>query len=129
MITYLLGEGILNWDRMERVSDRYGYVHLTTTPMDEERVTLARYAGTGQLFARILATRQSSHIGDFARGIFPQTPAVGEDILLGYGVLDYQDTKVGLLPEDRRETDWLDPHGLYRCHEQTVALMFVLDSI
>lgn len=31
---------------------------------------------------------------------------------------------VGLKPEDGRKTDWLNPHNLYRAHEQTVRLYF-----
>lgn len=33
---------------------------------------------------------------------------------------------VGLRPLDGRETDWLDPHVLYRLHDQTVALRLEL---
>ncbi|WP_030472510.1 hypothetical protein [Lentzea aerocolonigenes] len=31
-------------------------------------------------------------------------------------------TAVGLAPDDDRDTDWLDPRALYRCHNQTVRL-------
>lgn len=132
MTTYVVGTGILNWNRGERITDRYGYVHLTQEPMDPHAMEgdtasflLARFAGTGRLVARICATRQSPHIGDWARGLFPSTPTVGDEIVLGHGTLDYAEQGVGLLPADGRDTDWLDPTALYRCHEQTVTLLFV----
>jgi hypothetical protein len=133
MPEYLLGEGILNWPAMERRSDRYGYVHLSpdVIPLDfssdEEPsyIPLKRYQGKGKLIARILKTRQSQHIGDLCRGIFPTTPDVGEEICLGEGRLHYEDHNVGLKPLKPRHTDWLDPHMLYRCHEQTVQLVFM----
>jgi len=133
MTTHLLGEGVFNWPRMERVSDRYGYVHLQQEwkamddPRDVGYVPLARHKGYGQLSASILVTRKSQHIGDIVRGFYPSTPASGETIVLGIGTLDYgTEGNVGLIPQDGRDTDWLDPEALYRCHEQTVQLLFVL---
>jgi hypothetical protein len=29
-----------------------------------------------------------------------------------------------LEPDDGRRADWLNPKALYRCHEQTVRLLF-----
>ncbi len=74
----------------------------------------------GRLIAEVTATRQSTHIGDWGRGLYPQTPAVGERIVLGRGRLFCQTVDrdsphpvieaVGLAPEDvdDRDTDWLD---------------------
>jgi hypothetical protein len=132
MTDVILGTGILNWPSVERRSDRYGYVHLYTdvipldvsTQDDPTYVSLTQTQGKGQLIARILATRQSQHIGDLFRGFFPSTPTVDEEIILGTGTVDYEGYEVGLRPCPHRETDWLDPRQLYRCHEQTVQLLF-----
>jgi len=133
-----LGEGKLTWSRYERIGDRYGAVWLLAdgdslsasyvpAPLD---TSLAGQRGS--LTAHVLATRQSTHIGDLFRGFFPVTPEVGEDIRLGEGTLFAEMTDssaaavmaVGLRPADGREVDWLDPVALYRAHEQTVRLVF-----
>lgn len=130
-----LGIGRLSWPRGERVSDRYGcvllmhdgdsliepsgYVHFDTS-----------LAGTrGSLVAHVLETRDSTHIGDLFRGLFPQTPDVGETFRLGTGEVfleqvDGNTPCIGLDPGDGRQSDWLDPRALYRVHEQTVRLTF-----
>jgi len=138
----LIGTGVLSWPRSERVSDRYGKVML----MDEGnnsigggngkngKLTPAKdlpEAGTqGRLMVRILKTRESIHIGDFARGLSPSTPAPMQEIVLGYGELFYETDAdgwvyVGLKPGDGRASDWLNPVNLYRVHEQTVELYFI----
>ena len=128
--TTTLGQGVLNWSRYERIGDRYGAVHLSTTLDSEEYATWEDApAGTrGTLIARILQTRQSRHIGDIFRGISPSTPEVGEEIALGTGTLftemDDGVPRIGVMPDDGRETDWMDPRALYRCHSQTVRLEF-----
>lgn len=135
----VLGEGRLSWPPRERVSDRYGCVMLMR---DGESLTdtsgylmidraIARQHGT--LVAEVLETRQSTHIGDLFRGFFPQTPAVGERIVLGTGRAFVERAEwgadlVGLEPDDGRTSDWLDPKALYRCHEQTVRLTFEAKS-
>jgi hypothetical protein len=90
----------------------------------------------GWLVAEVVATRRSTHVGDWGRGLSPQTPEVGERIVLGRGRLFCQTVDreraypvieaVGLAPEDvdDRDIDWLDPRALYRAHEQTVRLVF-----
>jgi hypothetical protein len=132
----LLGQGVLTWCRSERISDRYGTVYLigetenslspTTTSQPLARVK----PGTrGTLLARVREARESTHIGDIFRGIFPETPEVGEEIFLGQGRIFFQPQNdiqtVGLAPEDGRSHDWLDPEALYRAHEQSVDLVFV----
>ncbi len=135
-----LGVGVLTWARGERVSDRYGSVFLMPEGQDslhqddETFVPLARPSsisssdGRGRLIAEVLETRQSTHIGDFFRGLSPKTPEVGDRLVLGEGILffDTEDwgDQVGLMPDDGRETDWLDPRSLYTAHEQTVRLLF-----
>jgi hypothetical protein len=131
----LLGVGVLNWDGSERRSDRYGFVNLFTDMSMEKRVNFSdrltvqkvRLLIAGRkvrLIAVVKETRKSSHIGDLFRIIFPSTPSIGEIIPLGEGLLTFlDDTTVGLKPLDGRKNDWLDPHALYRVHEQTVALV------
>lgn len=129
-----LGTGRLTWSTHERTGDRYGAVSLMT---DGDSLTQPssyieftdRHAGhRGTLTARIVETRDSTHVGDLFRGFFPSTPDVGDVIELGAGTLfvereDWAEV-VGLRPDDGRDTDWLDPKALYRCHEQTVDLLF-----
>lgn len=132
----LLGTGILTWTRGERVSDRYGTVFLmpdgdSFTP-PSGRVDLDRVEGKGKLVAEVVETRESTHIGDFFHGLFPETPKVGERIELGEGEVFFEDsdpvdnvgTKVGIKPHDDRDHWWLDAKALYRVHEQTVNLYF-----
>jgi hypothetical protein len=136
-----LGVGVLTWARGERVSDRYGSVFLmpegqdsltlrdnqTFTPLSRPSA-ITTSDGRGRLIAEILETRESTHIGDLFRGLSPTTPEVGDRLTLGEGVLffDTEDwgDQVGLLPDDDREIDWLDPRVLYQVHEQTVRLLF-----
>ncbi|MEK9196233.1 MAG: hypothetical protein AAB914_02580, partial [Patescibacteria group bacterium] len=67
----------------------------------------------GRLLVRVLATRESYHVGDGERIIKPTTPEVDEVIILGEGELfaemaDYNDAfinSIGVRPEDGRETD------------------------
>jgi len=133
--TIELGQGRLWWPRFERQSDRYGTVFLLTGPDAEDYVSFenAPVGRPGQLVAVVVETRRSGHCGDIARALAPTTPTVGEEITLGAGTL-FTDTDtdtdadlgvptaVGLAPADHRDTDWLDPRALYRCHNQTVRL-------
>lgn len=122
----LVGKGQLSWNRGERVSDRYGSVRLYDShggpvPLETELTRLK-----GRLVAKILEARRSTHIGDLFRGLFPSTPDVGEEILLGKGMVFYLDDgrAIGLEPEEPRDSDWLNPKALYRAHDQTVELYF-----
>lgn len=135
-----LGRGVLTWDASERRSDRYGAVWLI--PEGENSLTEGRppslvdavhnleWDGSeGELIAVVTATRESTHIGDLAHGIFPQTPEVGEIIVLGEGALFFETAPfggftVGLRPRDQRSCLWLDIRKLYRAHEQSVELFF-----
>lgn len=118
----ILGEGVLNWPRFERVSDRYGLVNLDSGNV---QIDGPPPQTRGRLAAIILETRPSSHIGDIFAGHAPSEPETGEEITLGEGTL-FRGAygSVGLEPYDGRETNWLDPKALYRCHSQTVRLVF-----
>lgn len=129
-----VGTGRLTWDRRERVIDRYGYVYLlasgdSLSPSEDAPLTIPNelIGKTATLKATVLETRQSTHIGDLTRGVFPTMPQVGEVISLGTGRfvvgLNANGTHtVGLAPEDMRADNWLDINALYRAHEQTVRL-------
>lgn len=123
----LIGMGKLNWRRHERVGDRYGSICL----MHEEgegTFDLPKFQGYGKLIAEIITNRESMHIGDMFHGFFPTKPEIGEIIELGEGTIFYDRDEygdmVGLKPKDDRDTLWLNPKALYRCHEQTVDLYF-----
>lgn len=132
---YLIGTGILTWDKNERISDRYGSVWLMNSGnslsegIDVAKINLDKslIGKHVKLMAEIVETRQSTHVGDLFRGIYPRTPKVGDLIVLGEGELfsKYNDdhTIIGLKPRDGRDRDWLNPRSLYDCHEQTVKLI------
>ena len=122
-----LGIGNLGWHRHERVSDRYGTVNLSNLDDSDTYVRFddAPIGEDGDLVAVVLETRLSAHIGDVFRGFRPSTPEVGDEITLGSGSLFVEESiHVGLMPDDDRDSDWLDPEALYRCSDQTVRLEF-----
>ena len=131
-MTYkIIGTGVLSWESVERISDRYGFVFLIDNADNKEALPfdsaliLSQSGLKGTLKAFIIETRDSRHIGDLFRHIYPKTPPIGEEIELGKGTLAFRDDiNVGLEPTDGRESGWLDPHALYQCHEQTVELRF-----
>jgi len=129
-----LGTGVLNWERDERVTDRYGFVFLDQQDEmdrgigDKVELDLSRANRRGRLIAVVRETRRSRHVGDIFHEIYPQTPEVGEEIVLGEGVLIFDDDgNVGTIPDDKRPTWWLNVRNLYRAHEQTVTLFFEED--
>lgn len=135
-----LGTGTLTWDRGERVSDRYGAVYLipdghnSLTAGYSPSVLDAEACSTilgkrGRLVAIVKTVRDSTHIGDMFHGITPRRPEVGQKIVLGSGTprlgLNYEgEIQIELVPEDGRDTLWMDIRALYDAHEQTVDLMF-----
>jgi hypothetical protein len=132
----VLGTGVLSWPRDERQTDRYGAIILAADweSYEQDKTTYVRFdeslAGQhGRLQAVVIEARKSPHIGDLARGIFPQTPMVGEEISLGSGTLFFEacddDRAVGVRPDDGRRHDWMDPVLLYRAIHQTVELRFI----
>lgn len=143
----LIGRGILNWHANERVSDRYGAVHLARRiPPKGQETTADAYIVIpkevedqhGRLYAIVVETRASYHVGDMVRGFYPSTPQLGDRIELGIGTLfrgkcfsrsypeEEQDPipTIGLHPDDGRKHDWLNPASLYKLHCQTVDLFF-----
>lgn len=134
--------GILSWLPEERRSDRYGM--LLMCPRNYKETThvtvvlnvpnVERMAGSRiNLRAEVIEARDSGHIGDIFRGIYPSKPEVGQTFDLGTGTLIVAPSGVeespvtfGLRPDDGRETDWFDPRILYRLHDQTVRLTLSL---
>ena len=141
----LIGTGGLNWFTNERVTDRYGTVNMMLNNTNNEQIAenaclfddiIKQYIGKkGKLICKVLQTRQSTHIGDIIHGLYPSTPNIGDEIELGEGFLFLEYSKkediwkVGLKPEDDRDTFWLNPKSLYKLHEQTVDLYFLLSEI
>lgn len=70
------GTGALDWDREERISDRYGLVKLFGQPGSGKIPTRLRRLkeGYGQLVAVVREARNSLHIGDLFRCILPSKP-------------------------------------------------------
>lgn len=91
----VLGEGILNWCRYERVGDRYGTVNFAagdgmTDP--HEVFADAPIGKVGTLSAEVIEGRESGHIGDLAHGLGPGGALEpGETVELGHGELFVQD--------------------------------------
>jgi len=144
---FLLGEGALTWNAIERRSDRYGSVYCCDKNSEEATISPNAKMNRdvcleidklenqkGKLIAVVTGTRQSTHIGDFANGFFPETPALAEEIVLGEGTFIHDKNPyidncemVGVLPDDGRKHQWMNGPALYRAHEQDVKLYFVLN--
>lgn len=128
----IIGTGVLNWNSIERIGDRYGVIFLADSlPCRRSNLVVdpALVGQSGRLVAKILENRKSEHIGDLFHRVFPRTPEVGAEIELGNGEFLIETDQqlglvVGLRPHDGRESLWLDIRGLYDCHEQTVELSF-----
>lgn len=122
----LVGTGILNWPKSERVCDRYGFVMLLNSDGKSIPIGYGLEGQRGTLRAVVTETRDSYHVGDAFRGLIPSRPDVGDVMELGTGTVVYsrEFMAIGLKPDDGREDDWLDPKVLYRLHHQTVNLFF-----
>jgi hypothetical protein len=134
------GHGILTWPARERRTDRYGAVYLiqdgadsmsfgVTPSLVNELAAVSNDGRQGTLVATVVDARESTHIGDVFRGVFPRTPQIGTRIVLGSGKLFSEPAHdggviIGLQPEDGRKKDWLDIRALYDAHEQLVNLEF-----
>lgn len=131
-----IGFGIFTWDGRERRTDRYGAVMLASENYDRtarcsasaDQQALQRMTGQRvRLWARVRESRESGHVGDLFLNIFPSRPEVNEEVVLGVGILrtlpsSYSVLHVALEPRDGRQIFWIDPHKLYRLHDQTVEL-------
>lgn len=128
--------GIFSWSSTERQTDRYGsFVVLDTTydgkvhvepTFDRARVD-ALVGKRVRITVQVTATRKSGHAGDQVAKIEPVTPDLGEIVDLGVGILgvdtnEWGAQEISLKPSPRRTRWWLDPHKLYRLHDQTVAV-------
>ena len=124
----LIGVGVLDWRRHERIGDRYGSFCLFKDHVSEESIPLLKLDGYGKLIVIVREIRESRHIGDLLHGFLPEKPEVGEVIELGEGSVFYDidefGESIGLKPSDNRKTFWLKPKMLYRCHSQTVGVYF-----
>jgi hypothetical protein len=125
----LLGEGYLNWLRGERISDRYGAIHLTTAHESDDYAKIKKVKGQGRLEAKIVKTSQSTHLGDWGRGFAPGGAKKGDTLILGEGTFFTEKsdfgTEFGVTPEDGRPSDWMDPKMLYKGHDQSVKIYWV----
>jgi hypothetical protein len=132
-----VGHGIFGWSGTERRTDRYGAFVLEAKPYDSsERVANhLDVAGLQPLIGKrvrvtckVVANRESGHLGDLSLKIKPSKPEVGEVVDLGVGVFSLEPagfgglTAIVLQPGDGRPHFWIDPHKLYRLHDQTVDL-------
>jgi hypothetical protein len=131
-----IGYGIFSWASIERQSDRYGSFYLgqeaiggaiSEASLDSE--ALRTFTGARvKVTAKVLEARRSGHVGDLSHSIFPTTPEVGEVVEIGVGCIGTESNSwdgtvnIFLKPEDGREEFWLDPHKLYRLHDQTVEI-------
>jgi len=136
----VIGKGIFAWDGSERRSDRYGSFTLDKVGYDDNGYcpdaswTLGQSLSslTGKyvkIKVEIIESRDSGHIGDLSRGIYPTRPEVGEKIILGIGEFFASEENwsasgfsVGVKPSDGRMSDWFEPEKLYRLHDQTVLV-------
>lgn len=126
---FTLGQGVFTWPNTERVSDRYGAIGFEKGDgidfaHTEDLDKVVGYHGT--LKGRVIETRQSHHIGDFVRGLFPTTPLEGQEFTIGTGTFQ-REHKHGMktlvcIPDDGRLSDWYDPKVLYQLHDQVVLL-------
>jgi hypothetical protein len=130
--------GVFMWDAHERRSNRYGSFYLTKQTFSKTATAsvhvpndIDSLAGKRvHVKATVLAARQSGHCGDMFLNIFPSMPEIGEVIDLGVAVLHLTislsgDREFTLVPNDDRKELWLDPHLLYRLHDQEVRVEFI----
>lgn len=128
-----IGQGTLQWDRGERVGNRYGCFYLTDQQESKIEPKFSAKAAQSlegkrvKLTAEVKEARDSNHIGDIFLGIGPSTPNVGDSIDIGVGTFILEKNSegkpaMGLKPSDGRSELWIDPRILYRLHMQTVEV-------
>lgn len=137
MSKQILAKGILGWEGTERRTNRYGSIHLSTTPYNPtagsaivkySHKLLERLSGKRvRLTVEVVESRDSGHIGDLFLKIAPQRPDVGEVVDLGVGILGSEvgwdgQPDIFLAPKDPSKDLWMDPRKLYRLHDQTVIV-------
>lgn len=135
MTQTIKGRGVVSWNSTERRTDRYGGFALDEAGYGKDATyqdakwdenPMAFEGHKCRITATVLVNRESEHIGDIFRGLFPETPDVGEVIDLGTGTLRTENwgyaLGVLLVPDDGRANDWMDPVKLYRLHDQSVEV-------
>lgn len=134
----VLGEGVLDWPNMERVSDRYGVVDLKHEPHGDTCVIFDDVTAPthGTLVAVVLDVLDEWAYEDRnGIGALYQRPAANEAITLGTGTLFTEEFDsmhgdrpgrilIGVRPDDGRDERWLNPAELSRVHNQRVRLEF-----
>lgn len=138
MTKHVLGTGPLNWDRGERVSNRYGFVSFQESdswdkpiaPWTLDTALLRQLAGTrGRLVAKIVTSRASTHMGDIVLGAFPRQRPKGTRLVLGEGLLRIGraegegSLRFGVEPAGGA-TPWMNVRALYDAHENVVQVTF-----
>jgi len=129
----IVGLGIFGWWPEERHVHRYGSFFLSDKTSDEAVSTQSHLEDLSSLVGkrvkiqcRVIEARESVHIGDRYLDIYPTTPVAGEVIELGVATLgletEYSETSIIMEPGDERSYFWIDPHKLYRLHNQTVEI-------
>lgn len=134
----VLGEGVLGWPNMERVSDRYGVVDLMHEPDGDTCVVFDEITAQtrGTLVAVVLEVLDDWAFRDhYGTGALYLRPAVNEAVTLGTGTLFTENFAsmhgdrpgrilAGVRPDDGRDERWLDSAALSRVHHQRVRLEF-----
>jgi len=75
-----LGTGVLDWEREERISDRYGLVELFLRPGELVKLNRVTEQLHGKLVAIVREVRASHHIGDLFHGVKPTVPEIDERV-------------------------------------------------
>jgi len=136
MTKTLIATGIFMWDSSERRSDRYGRFYCGSEtysakdkvlPTFESEAAKALMGKRVRITVEVVAARESGHIGDIFHGISPMKPEKGDIIDLGVGTFDVgrnynDDPDIGLCPNDGRGNWWINPHQLFKLHDQTVKV-------
>jgi hypothetical protein len=130
-----IASGIFHWYKEERTEDRYGRFYVTHSTdrvqgrvaFDETRMR-ALVGKRVRILCEVVEARKSGHVGDLYHKIFPTTPNKGEVVDLGVGIFNVVEgppegsPQFSLEPTDGRKVFWMDPHKLYRLHDQTVRV-------
>ncbi len=126
-----LGEGILDWEREERISSRFGFIHLCapeSSPESPRKISFSKdlRGRHGKLIAFVRTPVESwTHVATVVPGVpGVKIPRLGARIVLGEGILFFEGDEVGLCPDDGRAEGWLKHNALMRAHNQCVALYF-----
>lgn len=105
-----LATGVLTWHAVERRSDRYGTIYLTSMKSGEyilfDSGVDKLESKYGILFAKVVFPVVSHHVGDLRRKIYPSLPSLGEVVTLGVGELFVE--HVGRAPREKSAIELAD---------------------